>query len=47
MLLETFKNGKLNGDWTMFYENGKLLGTAYFEDGEIKKVAFKATFFIR
>ena len=32
-----FKEGQLNGDWSMFYENGKLLGTASFKEGEITK----------
>ena len=34
-----FKDGKLAGDWSIFYENGKLLGNAYFIDGEISQEA--------
>ncbi|MFR1676824.1 MAG: toxin-antitoxin system YwqK family antitoxin, partial [Fusobacterium sp.] len=34
-----FKDGKLAGDWSIFYENGKLLGNAYFINGEISQEA--------
>ena len=30
-----FKIDMLDGNWSMFYENGKLLGTASFMEGKI------------
>ena len=35
--ITTFKNGDMK-NIKVFYENGKLLGTAYFEDGEIDRL---------